>query len=327
MQTSGDSGNGLLAQSLGGGGGNGGFALSGAFTLGNAGVSASVGGFGGGGGSAGNVIADSNVGATLANNDATIETLGQSANGIEAQSIGGGGGNGGFSGAFTATAGAKASLSLSVGGFGGTGNKAGSVTVDSVDNILTQGQGSNGFLAQSIGGGGGSGGFSFAGTLAFPEGNSLNLAASLGGFGGSGGDAGTVSVTSTGVVSTESNQASGLVAQSLGGGGGNGGISVAGNFDFASENNVPSITASVGGFGGPGGAGNAVTVARVGDTTTIGRLFPRHNRGVDRRRRRQWRPQRRRFDRRDGLKADYRVCRRFWRRRQQRRRRHRNKYG
>ena len=69
---------------------------------------------------------------------------------------------------------------------------------------------------------------------------------------------------------TEGIEANGLVAQSLGGGGGNGGISVAGNFDFASQNNVPSITASVGGFGGPGGTGNSVTVTRVGDTTTIG---------------------------------------------------------
>ena len=269
LLTKGDSSNGALAQSLGGGGGNGGFALSGAFTLGDAGVSASVGGFGGSGGSAGNVIVDSNLGATLANNNATIETLGQSANGIEAQSIGGGGGNGGFSGGFTATSGAKASLSLSVGGFGGTGNTAGSVTVGSVDNILTEGQGSNAILAQSIGGAGGNGGFSFAGTVSIPTGNSLSLSASLGGLGGSGDAAGAVSVNSTGVVSTMGSNANGVEAQSIGGGGGNGGLSVAGTFNFASQNNVPSITASVGGVGGSGGAASTVDVTRVGATTTV----------------------------------------------------------
>ena len=270
LQTQGDSANGVLAQSIGGGGGNGGFALSGTFSMDNAGVTASIGGAGSNGGAGAAVIVNSNVGTTLANNNATIETTGQSANGIEAQSVGGGGGNGGFSGGFTATTGASASLSLSVGGFGGPGNTAGTVTVTSVDNILTEGQGSNGILAQSIGGGGGNGGFSFAGTLSFPSSNSLNLSASLGGFGGSGADASTVTVNSTGIISTMGDEASGVVAQSLGGGGGNGGLSVAGNFSFASQNNVPSITASVGGFGGAGGAAGIVDVTRIGATTTLG---------------------------------------------------------
>ncbi len=270
VQTSGDRSNGLEAQSIGGAGGNGGFSLSGALSGANFGLTASVGGGGSAGGTGGAVTLDSNVGGTLANNNATIETQGQSANGIEAQSIGGGGGNGGFSGGFTATADAKASLSLSVGGFGAAGNTGAAVNVASVDNILTLGAGSNGILAQSIGGGGGNGGFSFAGTLSIPEGNSFTLSASLGGLGGSAGNAGTVDVTSTGIISTEANNASGVVAQSLGGGGGNGGLSVAGSFNFASSNNVPSITASVGGTGGAGGAGNNVSVTRTGATTTVG---------------------------------------------------------
>ena len=272
LQTLGVSANGILAQSIGGGGGNGGFALSGAFSLGTAGLSASLGGFGSNGGLGADVIVNSNVGATLSNNNATIETSGQSANGIEAQSIGGGGGNGGFSGGFTATMNAQASLALSVGGFGAAGNSAGSVGVTSVDNILTQNDGSNGILAQSIGGGGGEGGFSFAGTVSVPTGNSFSMSASLGGFGGSGGDAGSVTVNSTGIISTTGNNASGTVAQSLGGGGGNGGLSVAGTFNFASQNNVPSITASVGGFGGSGGAADVVNVTRTGATQTIGDL-------------------------------------------------------
>src|SRR5262249_35772143 len=125
-------------------------------------------------------------------------------------------------------------------------------------------------LAQSIGGGGGNGGFSFAGTLAIPTGNSLNMAASLGGFGAGGGNADVVIVNSTGIISTTQDHASGVVAQSLGGGGGNGGLSVAGVFNFSSKNNTPSITASVGGLGGAGGFAADVTVTRNGATTTVG---------------------------------------------------------
>ena len=270
IETGGDRSNGLEAQSIGGSGGNGGFSLSGSLSLSNAGLSASVGGSASGGGSGGAVTLDSNEGGTLANSNATIETLGQSANGIEAQSIGGGGGNGGFSGGFTATADSKASITLTVGGFGAAGNHSGDVTVVTVDNILTEGAGSNGILAQSIGGGGGNGGFSFAGTVSVPDGNTFTLSATLGGFGGSAGNAGGVDVTSTGLISTLGDNANGTAAQSLGGGGGNGGLSVAGSFNFASEVSIPSITASVGGFGGSGGAGGDVNVTRTGDTTTVG---------------------------------------------------------
>ncbi len=262
---------GILAQSIGGGGGNGGASLSGAFTLGTAGLSASVGGFGGAGGAGGDVAVNSNAGmATPVGSEATVATFGDSANAIEAQSIGGGGGNGGFSGSFTATANASASVSLSVGGFGGAGNTAGTVAVASVDNLLTHGDGSNGILAQSIGGGGGDGGFSFAGTLSVPTGNSFSMAASLGGNGGSGADAGAVGVHSTGTIATLGDHANGVVAQSIGGGGGNGGLSVAGTFNFASGGAIPSLTASVGGMGGAGGAGGAVDVTRIGAIQTLG---------------------------------------------------------
>jgi hypothetical protein len=270
ITTFGDRSSGIEAQSVGGAGGNGGFSLSGSFALGNAGLSASVGGFGSGGGIGGDVIVTSRN--AIDHGLAAIETFGESSYGIQAQSIGGGGGNGGFSGAFTATADAKASVSLSVGGFGAAGNIAGNVSVDSRDNILTHSDGSNGILAQSIGGGGGSGGFSFAGTIAVPDGKSFNMSASLGGFGGSGGDAGIVGVSSVGRITTNGNNAPALAAQSIGGGGGNGGLSVAGTFNFASESqgNIPSITVSMGGFGGSGGAGNDVEINRNGDTATLG---------------------------------------------------------
>ena len=261
----------IQAQSIGGGGGNGGASLSGSFSLQSGGLAASLGGFGGAGGRGGAVVVSSNVGrAAQIGSAVTIETLASSANGIEAQSIGGGGGNGGFSGSFTATVNATASMSLSIGGFGAAGNRASTVDVTGFDNITTHGDGANAILAQSIGGGGGNGGFSFAGTVSVPTGNSFSLAASLGGFGGSGGDAGVVTVDSAGSIVTSGAHANGVVAQSLGGGGGNGGLSIAGNFNFASSNNTPSVTASVGGFGGSGGAANSVAVMRAGTIRTVG---------------------------------------------------------
>ena len=269
--TLGDNANGLLAQSIGGGGGNGGFALTGSLSLGNAGLDASIGGAGAGGGAAKQVTVYSNQGTTLANTDATIQTRGQSANGIAAQSIGGGGGNGGFSGAFTATLDSKATVSLSIGGFGGRGSTAGAVNIVSVDNILTAKDSSNGILAQSIGGGGGDGGFSMAGSFAVTDGKSLNLAASLGGFGANGGDAGSVSIDSTGAISTAGKHANGVLAQSIGGGGGNGGLSVAANINAcAGCGSVPMFSASVGGLGGAGGKADDVTVVRDGATWTVG---------------------------------------------------------
>ena len=109
------------------------------------------------------------------------------------------------------------------------------MTVTSFTNIKTgfdsttghytgNGDQSNGIVAQSIGGGGGSGGFSIAGSASFGGG----AAGSIGGHGGTGGNAGTVTVTNTGSIFTAGEQANGIEAQSIGGGGGNGGYSVAG---------------------------------------------------------------------------------------------------
>jgi uncharacterized protein YhjY with autotransporter beta-barrel domain len=270
LVTTGDQANGILAQSLGGGGGNGGFALSGSFSLENGALAASLGGFGGKGGKSSDVTVASNVGATLTGNVATIQTTGGSANGIEAQSIGGGGGNGGFSGAFNATADGTFGMSLSVGGFGGAGNSAGAVTLTSVDNILTNGDGAVGILAQSIGGGGGNGGFSLAGTVMMSSAEGFAVSASLGGFGGDGANSSTVTVNSTGLISTLGDHASGVIAQSIGGGGGNGGISIAGSFNASASSTNASLTASVGGMGGAGGAGSDVSVTRNGAITTLG---------------------------------------------------------
>ncbi len=90
-----------------------------------------------------------------------ITTHGGQAHAVFAQSVGGGGGSGGFSVAAT-LGGAGASVGL--GGSGGAGQLASTVTVNSTGDLLAEGAGSHGILAQSVGGGGGNGGFS--GTLA-----------------------------------------------------------------------------------------------------------------------------------------------------------------
>ncbi|MCX5571707.1 hypothetical protein [Kaistia nematophila] len=271
--TKGDISNGILAQSVAGGGGNGGFSVAGNLTVdGMGGASVSIGGGGGEGQNAGAVIVNSNVGATLSGNAATIHTEGGDSNGIFAQSVGGGGGNGGFSGAISVTGeNAKTAVAVSIGGFGDGGGNGSTVNVNSVDNILTEGNGSNGIFAQSVGGGGGNGGFSFVaaiqGSLGKAEdGTKTAISASLGGFGAAGGNGDAVTVDSTGLIQTKGKKAYGVLAQSIGGGGGNGGLSVSASLSGGEEGR--QVSASVGGFGADGGYGGTVTVTRNGSIIT-----------------------------------------------------------
>src|SRR5690606_30768718 len=97
VATQGDNAVGILAQSIGGGGGNGGLAGSLALWVG-AGLNAAVGGGGEGGGAASTATIFDGT-ATAGSN---VLTLGDNAAGIKAQSIGGGGGNGGMSVALSA---------------------------------------------------------------------------------------------------------------------------------------------------------------------------------------------------------------------------------
>ena len=112
ISTQGDLANAIEAQSIGGGGGNGGFAVSASGSEYAAG-SLSLGGAGGDGGSASTVT----VGST-----GNLQTTGTQSDGILAQSIGGGGGNGGFaiSGALSFSPDVGAG-SLAIGGGGGSG--------------------------------------------------------------------------------------------------------------------------------------------------------------------------------------------------------------
>ena len=217
LLTEGESAIGIFAQSIGGGGGNG--AGSGAWF-------ASLGGDGGAGGIGG---------AISVLNTGLIQTMGNYAHSIFAQSIGGGGGNGAGSGG----------VWVAIGGDGGAGSHGGDVAVDNSGDLLAFGFGAEGIHAESIGGGGGTGATAGA----------LNIA--IGGDGGSGSNGGNVLVSNAGTVATYGDLSHSIYAISIGGGGGSARSSGAGFFSF-------------GGDGGSGGNGGLVTVNNSNLLATFG---------------------------------------------------------
>ena len=263
IATHGDDAVGILAQSVGGGGGSGGFSVATGVSVGQStgAGSLSIGGGGGVGGDGGVVTVNSHD---------LIETHGDRAYAVQAQSIGGGGGNGGFSAAVTAalSSGKPVGVGASIGGFGGAGGDAKNVTVISDLGAVTHGEEAHGLIAQSIGGGGGSGGFSISGALTAGT-STTGISASIGGMGGVAGDAGEVRVTTDGVTTTEGARAYGVFAQSVGGGGGDGGFAGALAGGLSSTDNV-AIGVTIGGFGGSAGEGKAVYVTNNGKVGTTG---------------------------------------------------------
>ena len=275
---------GIQAQSIGGGGGNGGYSFSGAINLANGkkgpnnDVAISVGGGGGDGNSGGNVLVH-HLGA--------IDTSGNSAHGIEAQSIGGGGGNGGDARSMTLQLGAKPtdeekkesnknkSLSLAIGGNGGgvvSTSSAGTVDVTHVGDITTLGGDAHGIFAQSIGGGGGAGGDGNEGAPDIKGVPVVDLLAKrydvsgkeltivVGGRGGASGDANDVRVNNTGQITTYGSGGYGVFAQSIGGGGGAGG-----NGDLGALGQI-----AIGGGTDTTGNGKSVAVTIAGAIDTYG---------------------------------------------------------
>jgi hypothetical protein len=253
---------GIVAQSIGGGGGVGGDATSSVGLI----VNMVVGGNGGQGGNAADASA-ANLGA------GTITTLGDQSSGVVMQSIGGGGGSGGAG--YGTTVSGFFGASVAVGGAAGSGGTGGTVNAAQADNnsgnILTSGAQSFGILAQSIGGGGGSGGASTAKSYVFSGGNApgLSLTLSTGGSGGGGGSASTVFMQNSGFVATTGNGAAGMVGQAIGGGGGTAGdadgaaSASGGSFDFSAD-------ISHGGNGGGAGDGGVVTGVNDGLIITRG---------------------------------------------------------
>lgn len=272
IETGGSHASGILAQSIGGGGGTGGSAsaLSADFLFD---WSASVGGSGGEGGNGGAIDMALAGGEISTGSGDEFDAFG-----VVAQSIGGGGGTGGSS-VSKALAQALslgdigiaigASASAAVGGTGGAAGDGGAVDLSFVGTtITTLGDGSIGLIAQSVGAGGGNGGSSSASAgVRGPEDEeavsfTATLSVAVGGSGNAGGDGGEIDLAldQTSAIETFGDHAAGLLAQSIGGGGGNGGIGSAttGNNDGDFQLNA---TIGVGGTGGQGGLGGAITLA------------------------------------------------------------------
>ncbi|WP_454916100.1 hypothetical protein [Xanthobacter sediminis] len=188
---------------------------------------ATVGGAGGSGG---------NGKTVTVTNEAAIDTYGQVASAIYAQSIGGGGGD---AGAATVGGGALVNLmKIASGGDGGAAGNGGTVKVTNAASgkITTAGDTAFGILAQSVGGGGG------LSTLGVDRsGYSLDKAAlTTGGRNGASGDGSDVTVTNAGSITTAGAEAHGIVAQSIGGGGG---LVVLNSTDSASILELKKLTA------------------------------------------------------------------------------------
>ncbi len=260
ISTLGDNAIGILAQSIGGGGGNGGMALSASVAVKGDSLGNAIGGKGDGGGVA--------LGVTV-ENGADISTLGNLAHGIEAQSIGGGGGNGGLAIDATVSIEAK-STSNSIGGTAGGGGNAGAVVLSNFGNVTIGSAaqrrlGTMGLIAQSIGGGGGNGGFAAGGSFSL-EADAAST--SIGGSGSAGGNASGVNLTNGGRVLTFGEGGTAVLAQSIGGGGGNGGFSIGAGVSIEGK----SANSSTGGTGAGGGTGGdvLVTLAAGSDIQTDG---------------------------------------------------------
>ena len=188
VTTSGPGAFGLLAQSIGGGGGIVETTSRGAITLAKIGTL-----FGGGNGGAVTVSAGS------------IATSGVGSHGVVAQSIGGGGGL--FSNYGTGQTPALTTTMLVPGSLRSYGN-GGAVSVSTSADIIVSGAGAYGVLAQSIGGGGGLlalNGVVYAGSTSGPSSPYLG---------------GAVTVTAQRAVTASGNNGIGIFAQSDGPGGG-----------------------------------------------------------------------------------------------------------
>ncbi|GGC82011.1 autotransporter [Chelatococcus reniformis] len=294
VATHGSLSHGIVAQSIGGGGGNGGNAYSTSVAVG-----VSVGGTAGNGGGGGLVSVDAA--------NATIQTVGTGASGIVAQSIGDGGGTGG--GAYTIVGGISASVAAAVGGAGGSGGNGGNATVTTRQTSIRTGNpdvggipdgavpvvDAMGIQVQSIGGGGGSGGGAsaraFAVALPSPKEvvsqKSQTIVASfaLGGAAGGGGD-GQLARLELGPqtqIQTAGAGSHGVEVQSIGGGGGQGGdasalagtIGTASQFGKLQQGTLQyNLTVAIGRTGGDGGKGGEASltagVASAAESDKVG---------------------------------------------------------
>jgi hypothetical protein len=278
IDTKGTFAHGILAQSVGGGGGVGGDSTTidiEATTLPtdyvpflgfmNTGGKVLLGGSGGAGG---------NGWITHVDNRGTIVTEGNFANGILAQSVGGGGGAAGYihNDIYRFTSPTSAMVLQGSGGNVGSGSD---VTVTNSGDITTHGGFAHGILAQSIGGGGGFGGISEDGgwnSLVNPPsygifmpdtGFGVGFAGSAGGWWGS---AGAVKVNHTGTITTHGDVSHGILAQSAAGSGTAGPV----NVTLASEIMADGVDSDGIHAQSIGGSGNGDIAIDIGGGTVRG---------------------------------------------------------
>ena len=270
IQTLGEQSIGILALSVGGGGGTGGMA-QGASLIGGS----STGGSGGGGGDGGDVSV-TNTGTICTGGGCDTSVALSSSGGayaLLALSVGGGGGSGG-SAKELSTGSATA-----IGGSGGDGGDGGDIFVFNTGVLQTTESVAAGAFAHSVGGGGGNGGGAMAASAGV-----ANLSTAIGGSGGKGGagglvglncgqsgsasasssacsGAGTLSTNTSSSVTTFGEQSPGLVVQSVGGGGGTGGVAVA-----LSASSLVNSSVAIGGTGGSGGDAGDVYVNTGGSS-------------------------------------------------------------
>ncbi|MDO5603976.1 MAG: hypothetical protein Q4G25_02330, partial [Paracoccus sp. (in: a-proteobacteria)] len=255
---------GILAQSVGGGGGSGGNVTNGNFSIAGASITATsqTGGSGGAGGAGGHV-----TGRLYAD----VGTSGMFARGAVFQSIGGGGGAGGD--VITAAASVNAvgmTANMGVGGKGGAASSGGRVDVTTAGNLIeTSGFASTGLLVQSVGGGGGAGGSSISASGGASLAVNITGTMNIGGSAGGGGAGGIVTADLASDIITRGFGAQGAIVQSIGGGGGTGGFSVAGTLSAAGLGGG-GLSGGLGGSGGSGGAGGQVTAKYSGNINTLG---------------------------------------------------------
>ncbi|TCZ54225.1 autotransporter outer membrane beta-barrel domain-containing protein [Roseicella aquatilis] len=218
IATSGALAHGIVAQSIGGGGGVGGAAsLTGDGKVLSTDISVNAGlTLGGSGGSAGDGR-DATVNLGSSSQAASIATSGVQALGIVAQSIGGGGG---LSGSAAIISGGKVTLGAGNSGNGGAGGSGGTVSVSTFGTLATLGADSLGILAQSIGGGGGAVGTAGSTRTAKRWAPSYLGTVMVNGSGGAAGNGGAVTVGVNSLLSTAGDRAIGVLAQSIGSGGG-----------------------------------------------------------------------------------------------------------
>lgn len=250
--TAGNDAAGIIAHTVGGGGGQSGVS-NGIFYVG--------GGNGGSGGNGGD--------ATLANSGA-ITTAGDHSPGAILQSIGGGGGVGGDANATGIIA------TIAIGGRGGVAGSAGNIIASfSSGSIAATGASSAGVLVQSIGGGGGRAGSANA----VGVGVGLNVTLSTGGNGGVAGNGGIIQFNNErgGTITTSGPQSAGILAQAIGGGGGDGGLARSRTITIApptgdNPSGTLSIAVTHGGTAGAGGDGGIPDLLNAGSIATMGAM-------------------------------------------------------